>query len=124
MRLDKVNPADYRMVPVDADPDFDPKRNQEVIDYTIKKSEELQRKKQREFGDKVKERTEAMSTYFEALKMGNTTSDYKKYFGKDYLSYLKGYELIDKLKKAKQINPNGSLMKRVNKFYASKTTQG
>jgi hypothetical protein len=122
MRLDKVNPADYHMVPVDADPDFDPKHNQEVIDYTIKKSEELQRKKQREFGDKVKERTEAMSTYFESLKMGNTTSDYKKYFGKDYLAYLKGYELIDKLKKQAQINPNGSLMKRVNNFYA-KTQQ-
>jgi hypothetical protein len=124
MKLDKVNPADYHMVPVEPDADFDPKHNQEVIDYTIKKSEELQRKKQREFGDKVKERSEAMSTYFEALKMGNTTSDYKKYFGENYLAYLKGYELIDKLKKAKQINPNGSLMKRVNKFYASKTTQG
>ena len=120
----KINPVDYHMVPVDPDADFDPKHNQEVIDWTIKQAEEEHRKRQREFGDKVKERAEAMSTYFESLKMGNAKSDVKQYFGEQHLAYLKGYEMIDKLKQMKMLNPKGSLMKKVDKFHAKTQQQG
>lgn len=117
----KISPKDYHLVPVNPDPDFSPKHNQEVIDYTIRRSEEQWRKKQRDFNEKVKERASAIATYAESLKMGRTNSDVKKFFGPMELAYLKGYELMDKLKEEVRINPRGQLMKRVDKFYA--TTQ-
>jgi hypothetical protein len=117
-----ISKADYKFVPVNPDPDFDPEHNRQVIEYTIKRSEQLQRKKQREFNEKLKERTEAMSTYIESVNIGNTNSDVKRYFGQEQLAYLRGYDLMDKLKREKQINPNGQLMKRIDKFYAK--TQG
>ena len=115
----KISPKDYHLVPVEPDADFDPKHNQEVIDFTIKRSEEQWRKKQRDFNEKVKERAQAIATYTESMKMGNTTSDVKRFFGPTELAYLKGYELMDKLKEEVRINPRGQLMKRVDNFYAS-----
>lgn len=116
----KIDPLDYKFAPVDPDPDFDPKRNQEVIDFTIKRSEELWREKQRKFNEGIKERSEAISTYAEAVKMGRTNSNYKNFFGKEYLYHLKGQKLVDELKKKYLLGEK--LTKKVEKFYA-KTKQ-
>ena len=122
MKVDtKIDKRDYKFVNVDPDADFDPKHNQDVIDFTIKRSEELWRKKQRDFGDKIKERAEAVSTYVEALKMGNTNSDVKKFFGEEQLAYFKGHELMSELKKKYMVGEK--LTKRVEKFYASQKQQ-
>ena len=116
-----ISPKDYKFVNVNPDPDFDPKHNQEVIDFTIKRSEELWRKKQREFGDAIKERSEAISTYVEALKMGNTNSDVNKFFGEQQIAYFKGHQLMENLKKKHQLGEK--LTKKVKAFYASQKQQ-
>jgi len=116
-----ISPKDYKFVNVNPDPDFDPKRNQEVIDFTIKRSEQLWRKKQRAFNDAIKERSEAVATYVEALKTGNTTSDVNKFFGPKQIAYFKGHQLMDNLKKSAMLGEK--LTKRINRFYAE-TKQG
>lgn len=116
----KISPEDHKFVSVDPDPDFDPDHNRKVIADTIKHSEKLWREKQRRFAEGVRERVEAVSTYVESLKMGGASSDVQSFFGKQHLAHLRGYDLIERLKKAKQFGQ--PLIKRVENIYA-KTKQ-
>ena len=112
----KIDPTDYKFTPVDPDPNFDPEHNRQVIENSIKRADALWREKKRKFAEGAKERAEAVATYAESLKMGGADSSLTKYFGKNHLAYLRGYELIDRLKKAQQMGE--PLVRRVEDKYA------
>lgn len=117
--LGKVEKSDYKFVPLDPDPGFDPVHNQRVIDETIKKADELWKKKKKDFNEGLRERSQAVATYLESVKQGGRDSDITRYFGKTELYYLKGQKMIEELKQQRALNPNGSLFKRVENIYAT-----
>lgn len=97
MSPDKIHPLDLIFAPVDPDPDFDPEHNRKVIADTIKQNDALKRKKDREYEEGVRERTTAASQYLQSLDEGGRSSNIEKYFGKRYLAYLRGREIMEKL---------------------------
>ena len=88
--IDFVDPRDYKYTNVDADPDFDPEHNKRVVEETIRKYELNQIKIRQKYGDKLKERSEALAMFLKARGNGKAETDIKKYFGDKYLDYLKG----------------------------------
>ena len=97
-RPDLIQPQDLRYVKVDPDPDFDPVHNQAVIEKTIKDNEKLVRERNRESLDKIKERNNALAIYLRSLNQGGKATNYEKFFGKKYLTYLRGKEIMDQIK--------------------------
>lgn len=92
-----IQPIDFGKVPVDGDPDFDAEHNKRVIAETEKKSDRIQREKQREFDEALKERAYAAGKMVEHIKSGGDPNT-QKYFGKKYIEYLRGQHLVDKYK--------------------------
>ena len=80
------------------DKDFDPEHNKRVIKETIKKTDEMIRRKGREHDDAYRERAHAGAKYLKAVSEGTKTTDINKYFGNRYLAYLRGMEVMNKLK--------------------------
>jgi len=93
-----VHEKDIKFVPVDGDPDFDLEHNKRVVAETIRKSERAYRERQREFNEGIKERADLAGQYLKSLNKGGSTSDVTKYFGKRYLAYLRGKEVVEMLK--------------------------
>ena len=98
--LPKVDKADWGLVNVEPDPDFDPIKNQETIDRVYKKNMERMRTNERERKEKLGERTSAIASYVKHVvdKKDNTSPE--GYFGKRYLTKLRGERIIAKLKDA------------------------
>ena len=94
----KVDQSDWSFVPVEPNPDFDPKHNQEVIDSVIKANERLASRKERESEDGIKERSEILARYFKSVASGKTTSKLDKYLGEHELARLRGEQIIKKLR--------------------------
>ena len=90
-----IQPIDWSKVPVDPDPNFDPEHNARVIQETIEENDRLRIKRQREFGSKLKEKSEAVSRYLKDLADGKTSSSTEKYFGVKELVRLRGEEIRD-----------------------------
>lgn len=93
--------SDWGYVPVDPDPDFDPERNQRIIDETIKESRARRRKLQAEYDEKLRERTSAVAQYLKGIEKGKT-SNVEKYFGRSYLAKLRGQEILETVRNAKK----------------------
>ena len=98
---DKIARDDWKFVPTDPDPDFDPVRNQKVIDDVIKKNDLNFKKKERERKRLLGERTSAIASYVKHAQKDATISP-EDYFGKKYLSQLRGQKIIEMLKHAKK----------------------
>ena len=96
-RPDLIQPQDLKYVQVDPDPEFNLVHNQEVIEKTIKDNEKLVKARNRGFDEKAKERTNAVAIYLRSLNQGGKTTNHEKFFGK-YLTYLRGKEIMEKLK--------------------------
>jgi len=88
--MNKIHPRDYGFVPVEPDPDFSEEKNRAVIKWVIEETDRIKAKKMREFDDKLKVRTDAVSRFIERIKMGKGDSEVKTYFGKKTLDYLSG----------------------------------
>ena len=97
-RPDLIQPQDLKYVQVDQDPEFDPEHNKAVIEKTIKDNEKLVKARNREFDEKSKERTNAVAIYLRSLNQGGKATNHEKFFGKKYLAYLRGKEIMEKLK--------------------------
>jgi len=89
----KINQIDWGKVPVDPDPNFSAERNQRIIKETIEENERLRKRRQREFGSKVKEKSNAIARYMKDLVNSKTSSNVEKYFGKKELARLRGEEI-------------------------------
>lgn len=98
----RVAREDWGFVPLNPDPDFDPKHNQQVIDNVIRKNKALFKRKHREFMDKMGERNQAVASYIHRLANTRENTNVEQYFGKHYLAYLRGEEIINRLRHAKE----------------------
>lgn len=95
---DLIAPQDLKYVKVDPNPDFDPDHNKAVIEKTIKDNEKLVKARTNEALEKVKERNNAVAIYLRSLNQGGKATDREKFFGKKYIAYLRGKEVMEQLK--------------------------
>ena len=102
-RPDYIAPQDLKYVKVDPSPDFDPEHNKQVIEKTIKDNDKLVRERNNEALEKVKERNNALAIYLRSLNMGGKSTDRERFFGRKYLAYLRGKEVMEQLKGQLQI---------------------
>jgi hypothetical protein len=82
---------------VKEDPDFSAKRNNEVIERTIKKMELRKQQKLKEYGEAVRERSEAVASFLHHVKQGRH-NNVVNYFGKRELARLRGEEISNVIK--------------------------
>ena len=97
-RPDYIAPQDLKYVGVDPDPDFDPEGNKRIIEGTIKWTDRVARQKTREAMEKVKERIHATALYASSISRGGKSINKEKFFGKKNLAYLRGYEIMERIK--------------------------
>ena len=93
-----ISPQDLKFVSVDPDTNFDPEHNKRVIEQVIEDNEKLVKTRVKDFEGKTKERHNAVATYLRSISQGGKTTDYQKFFGRKYLAYLRGKEVMDNLK--------------------------
>lgn len=93
-----IDPTDWNYVPTDPSPNFSEKRNKRIIAETIEDNEKLRKKREKEYGSKIRERSEAMARYLDDVVKGKTSSDVDKYFGNKELAKLRGEEIRDIIK--------------------------
>ena len=98
----KVPKVDWGYVPVDPDSNFSASENQRVIDEVIKENELNRKRKEKEFKDKSGERISAVASYVKQLAKTGENTSVEGYFGKRYLAYLRGEEIINRLRYAKE----------------------
>lgn len=114
-RPDYIAPQDLKFVSVDPDPNFDPVHNLAVIEKTIADNEKLVRERTNEALEKSKERTNAVAIYLRSLNQGGKATSHEKFFGKKYLAYLRGKEIMDKIKGQLQLTGRGKAFTIVKK---------
>ena len=114
-RPDLIQPQDLKYVKVDPDPNFDPIHNMAVIEKVIKDNEKLVRERSKEALEKVKERHNALAIYLRSINQGGKTTDYQKFFGKKYLAYLRGKEIMEQLKGQLELKGRGKAFTIVSK---------
>ena len=85
-----ISPVDFRLVPAEPDPNFDPEHNRRVIEDSIKETDKIQKAKRKEYDEQLGERVDAVARFIQRVKMGVGSSDVKSYFGKKMLEYLQG----------------------------------
>ena len=98
------------------DADFDPEHNKKVIKETNDWNDMMDRKRERDHKQALKERTEASAQYLKNIADGKGVSSIDQYFGKRYLSYLRGMEIVNKLKS------NPELVKKMKEKWEKKGT--
>ena len=94
---DWIHPRDLQHVLPVPDPDFDPSRNKRIIENVIQETDKMQRQKQKDFNDRVDERSSAVMDYLKSLDRGGKATQIERYFGKKYIAYLRGQEFLSKL---------------------------
>ena len=97
-RPDYIAPQDLKYVSVDPDPNFDPLHNMAVIEKTIKYNEQLVRVRNKQAEEGAKERINATATFLRSISQGGKSTDRGKFFGKKYLAYLRGKEVMEQIK--------------------------
>jgi hypothetical protein len=86
------------------DKDFNPKKNQEVIEATIKKTDDLKRKRDAEYREAIAERSDAAVSYLFSRKGAQSRQSVEKYFGKEELARLRAEDILTKLKSRSLLN--------------------
>ena len=87
-------------------PDFDFDHNKRVIEQTIKDTQAMIRQKGRESKEGINERAWAASHYLRNIQQGKGTRNVEQYFGKNFLLYLKGKDILNQIKE--QLTANGN----------------
>ena len=96
------------------DADFDPEHNKRVIDEVNAWNDKHERDIDREFKERTSERTSAVAEYLHNVTQGGGVTDVGTYFGKRYLAYLRGEEIVRKLKS------NPALVEKLKKLHGGK----
>ena len=73
------------------------------------------RERNRETLEKVKERNNALAIYLRSLNMGGKSTDREKFFGRKYLAYLRGKEVLEQLKGQLQLQGRDKVFTIVKK---------
>jgi len=92
----KKNLEFFRKYHVAEDPNFNEKRNREIIDGTIKKNDALRRKHQREFRNELGEKIDMVASYLKSRAVDGGTP-IEKYLGKRWMAKLRGEQIIRRL---------------------------
>ena len=82
----------------DVDPNFNPERNKQVIKNSIKKYEAMRARKQKDYIESIRERSDAVVSYLKS-KGGEGNVSVEQYFGKKELARLQGVNILNKLKR-------------------------
>ena len=110
----EIQQADFRFVPKDPEPGFDPKRNRRVIEDSIKKYDKRLLALKKEYSNQVEERVDAVSYFLRKLMQHKSyTSDPRKaaeyYFGRRELAKLRGQEIKEQI--MSELRQNAYIMK-------------
>ena len=100
------------------DPDFDPEHNRRVIAEVDAYNDMMDRKRDRDHKEEVRERAEASADYLKQVAEGRGMTSPDKYFGRRYLAHLRGQQIVKKL----QANP--ALVEKLKQRSAKKGTLG
>ena len=97
---DYISPEDFKFMEQNpyGDADFSKEHNERVIKEVNDWNDKMDRKRDRDYKSKTKERTDAVVQYLQQIKDGKGITSVEKYFGRRYLAYLRGQEIISKLK--------------------------
>src|SRR3990167_411641 len=92
----------YMLEKPDGDPGFNPMRNKQIIEDTIKKTDKRIMQLKKEYSEQVEERDDAVSYYLKSLMRHKTyASDPRKaaeyYFGRKELARLRGDEIREQI---------------------------
>ena len=96
------------------DVDFYPEHNKRVIKEVNDWNDMMDRKRERDHKEGIKERVSAVAQYLKQIKDGKGINSVDKYFGKRYLAYLRGEEIVKKLK------ANPALVEKLKQRYKNK----
>jgi hypothetical protein len=89
----KIEPIDYKFVPVEPDPNFSAEKNKKVIEESIAKFKQMTKRKKKEWEEGARERTSAVARYIKALDNGDTEKNVLEYFGRKEIARLRGEEI-------------------------------
>lgn len=101
MKTTKIDPKDRKFFTPDGDPDFNYDRNQAIIDGSILKYKEMQKKKIKDFNNGLAERNDVIITWVKSLSGSNNPIE--KYLGKQWMTKLVGEKILTNLKKVQEI---------------------
>ena len=113
---DYVSPEDWKYMEQNpyGDPDFDPEHNKKVIKEVNDWNDKMDRIRERDHREAIRERTSAITQYLKQAQSGKGVMSVDKYFGKRYLAYLRGQEIVSKLKS------NPALVAKMKERYKDK----
>lgn len=86
----------------DGEEGFSPEHNKFVVENTMKKYAKNRKRKQKEYLDALRERSDAVATYLKS-RAAESNRPVEAYFSKRELAYLRGERIVKKLQ-------NGSLL--------------
>lgn len=75
---------------------FSPKRNEFIIEQSIKRAESMRKRKKKLYEENIKERVDAAADYVMYLERGGTNPA-EKYFGRKMLAYLRGEKIFKEM---------------------------
>lgn len=98
MGLTKNQKRDYEKFYVaKPDPGFNPDEARATIERTIRKNEERRRLKDKDFVDKLRERTDAVAWYLKS-RAADSGNPIESYLGRSNLARLRGQRILQTLK--------------------------
>ena len=110
VKIGDIDMRDKKFWPSEPEPGFNPERNKQVIEGTIKKYEAQRLARMRLFVKGLKERTDAIASYLTSPKVGKPL---ERYFGKRYLAELRGQDITNELRQLTR--PSLNLKKKIIK---------
>ena len=87
----------FRRWDVPEDPHFNADRNKAIIARTIKKNEELAKRKKKEFRQGLGEKIDMVASYLKSNAINGGTP-IQRYLGKRWMAKLRGEMIMDKIK--------------------------
>jgi hypothetical protein len=98
-----LDPADYRFINPNPDPDFSPERNKAIVDQTIKEAEQYFTMLNMARDNDLEHRMDVLSSYG-VYRFNKGTKGLKDYLGKQQYNAIIGENLLEKLRIAEATN--------------------
>ena|SRR5260221_376892 len=98
-----LDPADYRFINPNPDPDFSPERNKAIFDQTVKEAEAFFETLHKAQDKDMEHRMDVISSYG-VYRFNKGTKDLKGYLGRERYNEIIGEQLLEKLRIAEATN--------------------
>ena len=98
-KKEKIDPKDFKFMEQNpyGDPGFSEEYNKRIIAEVDTWNDMLEKRKDQEFKEKTQERTGAVAQYLQNITQGSGVTEIERYFGRRYLAYLRGQQIVRKL---------------------------